>query len=385
MRGALPTSARLPQRVVHVTFGLDVGGLERLLLEIGQRSDPARVQLYFVSLGHIGPIGVALRELGWPVVSLHRPSGVRPSLMLSLARVFHGVRADVVHTHDVRALIYGAPAASLAFVRRAVHTQHGQNLGITPRQLKLMRFAAKRTDHFVCVSEDAKRVAAEQGVPLDRLRVIHNGVDVRRLQVAAKEPRVTAGPGPLAAVARLSPEKDVATLLRAVSIARKSVAELCLEIAGDGPSRLDLEREVQQLDIGDRVRFLGRISDPTKLLRRAQIFVLPSLSEGLSLTLLEAMAIGVPAIATSVGGNPEVIQHGKTGLLVPPSNPTAMAGAICRLWSDESGQRRLAAAAQRRVADHFDVHRMIDEYEHLYSDSGRPIRISRKPDAALVP
>lgn len=378
-------SVRLPLRVVHVTFGLDVGGLERLLLEIGQRSDPARMQLCFVSLGHIGPIGAALREVGWPVVSLHRPSGARPSLLFSLARVFHGIRADVVHTHDVRALIYGAPAARLAFVRRVIHTQHGQNLKITSRQLKLMRFAAKRTDHFVCVSQDVKRIAAEQGVPLGRLLVIHNGVDVHRLQLDAREPATGKSPGPLAAVARLSPEKDVATLLRAVSIARQSIADLNLEIAGDGPSRTELEREVKQLGIGDRVRFLGSVSDPTELLRRAQIFVLPSLSEGLSLTLLEAMAIGVPTIATHVGGNPEVIQHGKTGLLVPPGNPTAMAGAIGTLWSDASAQQRMAAAAQQRVADRFDVHRMVYQYEQLYFSDDEPVRATREMDEALAP
>ncbi len=96
--------------------------------------------------------------------------------------MFHGVRAKAVHTHDARALIYGAPAARLARVKRVIHTQHGQNLGMTPRRLKLLRFAAKRTDQFVCVSRDAMRIAAEQGIAADRLRVIYNGIDIDGMQ-----------------------------------------------------------------------------------------------------------------------------------------------------------------------------------------------------------
>ncbi len=359
-------------RVVHVTFGLDMGGLERLLLQIAEQTDPKQVQLFFVSLGSTGLIGSEIRNLGWPAVSLHRPEGLRPSLLFSLARLFHGVRADAVHTHDARALIYGAPAARLVRVKQVVHTQHGQNLGMTPRRLKLLRFAANRTSKYVCVSKDAMRIASEHGIPASRLHMIHNGIDVDRLQHESLELPAKDQPGPLVTVARLSPEKDISTLLQAVAIVKKKLPDFQLEIAGDGPCRADLEQEVEQLGLGQQVRFLGQVPGAAGVLHRARMFVLPSISEGLSLTLLEAMSVGVPTIATDVGGNPEVVEHGRTGLLVPPRDPEAMAAAICKLWTDEPQRQQLASTARQWVHDKFHVRQMINQYEQLYSGSQSP-------------
>jgi len=376
MKNPVPSAAPQPLRIVHVTFGLDMGGLERLLLSIAEQTDPKRVQLFFVSLGSTGPIGAELRHLGWPVVSLHRPSGVRPSLLFSLARMFHGVRAKAVHTHDARALIYGAPAARLARVKRVIHTQHGQNLGMTPRRLWLLRFAARRTDQFVCVSRDAMRVAAEQGIPADRLHMIYNGIDVDGMQSSVAELPVCEEPGPLVTVARLSPEKDISTLLRAVAIAKETIPDIRLEIAGDGPCRADLEREVQRLQLDQQVQFLGQVSGAAEVLHRARMFVLPSVSEGVSLTLLEAMAAGVPAVATDVGA----------GLIVPPRDPEALAAAIRRLWFDTAEQSRLAEAARQSVADRFQVRRLIEQYEQLYFEGSRePPAMDRLDDVDARP
>ena len=369
MSGSTSSIAPIPQRIVHVTFGLDLGGLERLLLEIADKTLPERQQLFFVSLGTMGIVATEIRKLGWPVVCLHRPTGVCPSLLFSLARIFLGVRPDVVHTHDARALIYAAPAARLMRVKRVIHTQHGQNLGMTPRRLKLLRFAAKMTDHFVCVSRDARRIAAEQGISDDRLRVVYNGIDVDRMRSASNPRRDNCERDTLVTISRLSPEKDVSTLLKAIALVSDSIPEVRLEIAGDGPCHAELLREAKELDLSHRVRFLGNVSDPARVLSRARIFVLSSISEGISLTLLESMSAGVPAIATRVGGTPEVIQHGRTGLLVPPRDPQALADAIQQLWFDDALQFQLTAAAQDRVAEHFHVRRMVAQYQQLYSGS----------------
>ncbi len=372
MKTSMSPIALEPLRVVHVTFGLDIGGLECMLREIGEQTDPKRVQLFFVSLGATGPIGADLRRMGWPVVSLHRPAGFRPSLLFSLARLFHGVRAKAVHTHDARALIYGAPAARLARVKRVVHTQHGQNLHLSPRQLRLLQFAAKRTDHYVCVSRDAMRIASQQKIAPDRLATICNGIDVERLKRRAASLPACQEPGPLMTVSRLSPEKDISTLLKAVSLVKKQLPDIRLEIAGDGPSLTVLGKEVQQLQLEGEVRFLGFVNGSTEVLNRARIFVLPSTSEGLSLTLLEAMAVGVPAIATNVGGNPEIIEDGETGILVPPGDPKSLANAICKLWNNVEERRRLAEAAQIFVSHSFCVARMLEQYEQLYFGFSRP-------------
>lgn len=246
------------QRIVHVSFGLDMGGLERLLLEIAEITDPRVQQLFFISLGSIGTVGLQLRRLGWPVICLHRPQGLRPSLVFSLARIFHGIRPVVVHTHDTRALFYASPAARLMGIRRVIHTQHGQNLDMTPRRLRVLRFASSLTKNYVCVSQDAQRVAASQGVRADRLRVICNGIDVESMKTAVRSQAATLTDDNkvLVAISRLSPEKGISTLLKAVALIHNSVPELRLEVAGTGPSHADLLREANQLGIYEKVQFL---------------------------------------------------------------------------------------------------------------------------------
>lgn len=358
----------VPQRIVHVSFGLDMGGLERLLLEIAEHTDPRVQQLFFISLGSIGTVGLQLRQMGWPVVCLHRPNGVRPSLILSLARIFHGIHPAVVHTHDARALIYAGPAARIMGIRRIIHTQHGQNLGMTSRRLKLIRYAAKLTQNYVCVSQDALDVAASQGIPQDRLRVIYNGISVDRFKDACGSLTESAGENKkkLVAIARLSPEKGLSNLLKAVALIHRALPDLHLEVAGEGPSHADLLREANHLGIYEKVHFLGQVADPAKVLRRGRVFVLPSISEGVSLTLLEAMAAGVPVVATAVGGTPEVLEHGKTGLMVSSQNPEELANAIKRLWSDDELCYQLSHAANQRVSEQFDISRMAKEYNQLY-------------------
>jgi glycosyltransferase involved in cell wall biosynthesis len=292
---------------------------------------------------------------------------VRPSLVLALARLFHGVRASAVHTHDTRALIYGAPAARLARVKRLIHTQHGQNLGMTPRRLRLMRYCSRLTDSFVCVSQDAKRVLLEQGIPESLLRVVYNGIDVEQMQLHANDFRSIFEKSMLVAVARLSPEKDMANLVRAVGEIGDSIPELQVEIAGDGPCLGELQQLAQELGVSHRIRFLGRVAEPGDVFRRARLFVLPSLSEGVSLTLLEAMAAGVPVIATNVGGTSEVIQHERTGILVPPGGPKKLAEAIQNVWHDIDRLTQLSDAAQEHVTKFFHVRRMVEEYQRLYA------------------
>jgi glycosyltransferase involved in cell wall biosynthesis len=347
-------------RVAHVTLGLDVGGQEKLLVEFARHADRGRFDLTFVCLGGRGKLAGAVEACGWPVVALDAPPGLRPGLVPRLAGLFRRRRIDLVHTHDDKPLLYAPLAARLARVPRVVHTRHHGHLPwLRRRHAAMTRLAARLTSQFVCVSDDSARLTAGDGV---RARTIWNGIDMSRFSYTG--PRAD---GPVVAVGRLSPEKDHPTLLRAVALAGRA-APLRWEVAGNGPCRAALERLAAELGLGDRVRFLGEVADVPALLGRASVFVLPSLTEGLSLTLLEATARGLPVVATRVGGNPEVVVDGETGLLVPPGAPAALAGAVLRLLDDPATARRLGAAGRRRVETHFDVRRMVAEYETLYHD-----------------
>jgi glycosyltransferase involved in cell wall biosynthesis len=347
-------------RVVHLTLGLDVGGQEKLLVEFARHADRSRFDLHFVSLGSRGDLAGELESCGWPVTALESPAGLRPGLVLRLARLFARLGADVVHTHDDRPNIHGAPAAWLAGVRRVIHTRHSQGTWLTRRQQYLVRAAALFNDRFVCISQDSARHAVRQGVPRRKVEVLHNGIDLGRFPYCGP-----AACGPAAVVARLVPEKDIATLLRAAAILVKRQPGFRLVIAGDGPGRGELEALAAELRLGESVRFVGVIHDVAGLLSTVRLFVLPSLTEGISLTLLESMARGLPVVATAVGGNPEVVDN-ETGLLVPAGDPSALADAVERLWTDAGLCVEMGCSGRRRAERLFDIRRMVAQYEDLY-------------------
>ena len=348
-------------RVAHVTLGLDVGGQEKLLVEFARHADREEFQLFFVSLSTRGRLTADIEGLGWPVQALGEPDGLRPGMAFRLAQLFRRWKIDVVHTHDDRPLIYGAFGARLARVHGVVHSRHGRSFGITRRQTALVQLAAGMADHFVCVSQDAARLTVAHGLPTHKVRTIWNGIDLTRFELCPPAPH-----GPVVTVARLSPEKDMATLLRAAAIAVREEPDLRLQIAGDGVCMDDLRQLARELSLENHVQFLGPVRDVPALLARSSLFVLSSLSEGVSLTLLEAMARGRAVVATDVGGNPEVVVPGETGLLVPSRQPESLARALLELWRVPDRCREMGLAGRRRVEQHFDIRQMVSAYEALY-------------------
>jgi glycosyltransferase involved in cell wall biosynthesis len=373
--GTLATGPRR-LRVAHVTFGMDMGGLEKLLVEFARHADRSRFDLHFISLGHRGVIADEIEAAGWPVTALGIPTGLHPRLAWRLTRLLRRLGTDVVHTHDERPHIYGTVAGRLAGATRVIHTRHGRALNISPRQRIVVRLLALGVDRFVCVSEDVARLSIAHGVPARKVCTVWNGIDLTRFACRGPCPG-----GPAVIVGRLNPEKDHATLLRAVDRVVRTDPSFRLEIAGEGPCREDLYRLAGERSLAGHVRFLGQVQDIPTLLGRAGLFVLSSLSEGVSLTLLEAMASGLPVVATRVGGNPEVVADGQTGRLVPSADPEALAAALLELWRDPDAGRRMGAAGRARVERHFDVTGMVAAYESLYRGGnivGAPPSVPRR-------
>jgi len=364
-------------RVLHVTQGLEMGGLEKVLVDIARHADREHS---FVSLATRGILGDDITACGCRVAALGMPSGFRLQAIRTLARLIKEWGIDVVHSHDDRPLIHAAPAAVLAGAG-LVHTRHGQSIGLSRRQMRLICLGARLSAFFVCVSADSTRLAIEQGIAPSKLRTIWNGVDLDHYSYT--------GPhcgGPITCVARLSPEKGIDTLIRAASLTVRQNPLVRFQIAGDGVCRPMLQRLIVELGLGQHVHLLGQVRDIKTLLDKAGLFVLPSRSEGISLTLLEAMARGLPVVATRVGGNNEVVIPGETGLLVPPEDATALAAALLRLQGQPEQGRAMGLAGRRRVESHFGIRRMIVAYEALYASCCRrsPARSGNPPKSIFL-
>jgi glycosyltransferase involved in cell wall biosynthesis len=353
-------------RVTHVTLGLEVGGQEKLLVEFARHADAARFELHVISMGDRGKLAAEIEAHGGRIVALVEPPGVRPRLVWRLAQWFRRLRSDVVHLHDDKPLLYGALAARLAGVPHVIYTQHhGRLASQSRRHERLVGLASRSVDRIVCVSHAAARHLIAQGAPARHVRVLWNGIDLKRFPC-------TRAPvnGPIVTVARLSPEKDLGTLLQAMAVVTRVDPNTRLEIAGDGPCRESLSALMRDLNLGEHVQFLGETPDVPRLLARAGMFVLPSQSEGLSLTLLEAMASGLPVVATNVGGNAEIVEDGVSGLLVPPRQPRIMAEAILWLRRNVAACEQMGQAGRRRAEQDFDVRMMVARYEALYLRQG---------------
>jgi len=243
-----------------------------------------------------------------------------------------------------------------------VHTRHGRNCHFTSRQVAIGRQLARFVDRYVCVSDDVRAQCVTEGIGPSRLVTVLNGIDVSRFGFRGPDPG-----GPVVAVARLSPEKDIANLVRATAIGAPRAPGLRVEVAGGGPCLEELQQLAADLGVADRIVFLGEVRDIPSLLARARLFVLPSRSEGIPLTVLEAMACGLPVVATRVGGLPEVVEDEVTGLLVPAADPTALAGAMIEIWGDPKRGDQMGRAGRQRAEECFGVGRMVAEYEALYA------------------
>lgn len=350
-------------RILQVVNNLQYGGLEKLVIGLSAALNHGRHESLICCLESPGPMAADAQERGIPVRSLGKQPGFDLGLILRLAKLMKQERIDVVHTHNMGPLLYGALAAKLAGCRAVLNTRHGREWKQRPS------FVWRWNRAVVAISEDARtRLLASNRVDPRRVRVIANGIDLDRFAPAtagAQKPRQGMVFG---TVARLAQEKDHATLLRAFATLGVSHPDAGLVIVGDGELRLQLERLAAQLGVSARVAFLGFQQDVAGCLQRFDCFVLSSVTEGISLTLLEAMAAAKPVIATRVGGNPEVVEEGVTGLLVPPSHPDALAAAMQRLLTDRGLAERMGQAGRARAQARFSLARMAEAYGQLYED-----------------
>ena len=296
----------------------------------------------------------------FPIRGFVRPTTIAQAT--TFARWCRRHRIRIVQTCDLYANVFALPAAALAGVPVRVGSRRELNPDKTGAQIALQRQTYRAAHAIVANSLAAKAQLEREGVPENRVRVIPNGVSVERfVPVPDVRPVQT-----FVTVANLRPEKAHEILLRAAALLVPSHPRLSFVIAGDGPRGAELRAMADRLGLADRVRFAGHVEDVPTLLAQAEAFVLPSTSEAFPNAAIEAMAAGLPVVASAVGGLLDLVDHGRTGVLVPPSDPSALAGAMASLVSDPARAARLGAAAREEVAHRYSFDRMVRSFEDLY-------------------
>ena len=290
----------------------------------------------------------------------------------SCLRLVKEERIELIHGHEFSAIVCGWIVARLAGIP-FVGTVHGKNYFWEKARRRLAYRTVGRSGTLVAVSEDLKNFIVEKvGIPGARLQVVYNGVelgnDTSDVEIARVRSELGLKPDDrvIGTVGSLYPVKGHRYLLDAMPAILEKHPNCVLLMVGRGELEMSLKDQASRLGIESHVRFLGVRQDVPKLLAVMEIFVLSSLSEGLSMALLEAMASGKPVVATRVGGNPELVEHGKTGWLVRAEQPAELASGLLRLLDDASLRVQYGRASAERVARSFSVNRMVGRYRELY-------------------
>ena len=360
-------------RVAYVAHTFMVGGAEEMVLNLVRHLPSDRYEPMVCAIHEPGPIGHEIAATGVPFRTLGRVPGLRdPLAPVAIYRYLREVQPHLIHTVLLTASLDGRAAAIVARVPVVIGTEVNIYEHKRRRHAFAERMLMARTDCVVASAESVKRFYLSQ-VAADpaRVEVIYNAVDFRTLETTTSRDEMRSQLGvpadamAAAVIARLTDQKGHTHLLDAMATT-PGLEELYLVVVGDGPLRPALEAHAASLGLTDRIRFLGSRRDLGNLLGAVDLFVLPSLWEGLPLSLILAMGRGLPVAATAVAGIPEVVRHDETGLLVPPGDTAALGVALTLLVRSADDRRRLGCAARNFVLPRFGVDRYVAAMSALY-------------------
>jgi glycosyltransferase involved in cell wall biosynthesis len=349
--------------------------VERLVLDLVRQGKSLGQELSIICLVQAGDFAGQARSHGIPVYSLDKGPGIRLGLIHRLGRLLHTLQVNIVHTHEIGALFYTGPAAGLGNRPIILHTEHGKNYPPGSRKCWLGWLAAHWAGRICCVSADvAADLVSLRIARRPKIALVPNGIDTGRfvLPQNADEIRRRLGISPQAfvigTVGRLDEIKCQDLLLRVFARLRGQMSEARLLLVGEGPLRQELEQLAARLEIAREVSFAGYQEQPERYLAAMDVFALPSRSEGLPLVILEAWAAGLPVVASRVGGIPELIENGQSGILFPSGDEEALARALEKIWADRDLGRRLGEAGRIQAREHYDVRVMAQTYQDHYLD-----------------
>lgn len=385
-----PAQAADKIRLLTVSSALCIGGAERVAGCLTERTDRRHFASAVCYLKGCGPIGDQLIQAGVDVVPVPGLSPWQSDYMtaLRLRRLVRERRIQVIHTHDIHGLVDGSICRLTTPGLRHVHTFHFGNYPERSAKERMLEGLCWRVpDALVAVGHrQAAAICDLYAIPKDRVRVILNGVEdpppvsQRPLPLDDLQPGVPV----IASISTLTRQKGIEYLLESAALLRQSGESFMLLVAGDGALRPELVKRAEELGLANHVRFAGWVPDAAgQVLPVCDVFVQSSLWEAMSVVVLEAMAAGKAMVVTAVGENPHVVVPGKTGLIVPPADSTALAEALRSLLRDPARRTALGCEARRRYEQRFRVEHMVDAYQRLYLETvGVPVPAEQPQDCS---
>ena len=365
--------------VMHLVLSLEVGGLERMVVEHATGLDSDIFNVEVCCCDRTGALARQLEHKGI-TVTLVRKNQERFDWLypLRLRKFLIKKNVTILHIHS-GILFLGAMAGLLAGVPAMVYTDHGRHL-VDPLRLILMeRFAGRFIDRIVAVSSELEHYLREVvRLPSGKTGTIINGIDTARFRRRSRPTRlldelgIGADAPVIGTVGRLAPVKDQATMIEAFAMIRERIPTAVLVITGDGPLNESLREKATAMHIGENVIFTGDRDDVDMVLNLFDLFVLTSLSEGTSVSLLEAMASGVAPLVTNVGGNPSIVDGRTNGILVSPGDVGGIANRIITLLEDSAARERIAQNAAETVRSRYSKESMMEHYREIYLELASP-------------
>lgn len=367
--------------IAHVIHRFDIGGLENGLVNLINRIPPDQYRHAIIAMTEYTDFAKRLSNPGVDLYAIHKKEGKDWGAYFRLWRLLRSLRPDVVHSRNL-ATIEAAAVAALARVPYRVHGEHGRDVqdidGSNRKYLWLRRLCQPFIHRYIALSRDLESWLKQiVGVPALKVTQLYNGVDCQRFA-----PEVQSDDGPvnesffagnsiaIGTAGRMMTVKNQPGLVKAFILLLQQLPDmrhrLRLVLIGDGPLRKVCEEMISSAGIGEQCWLAGSRDDVPRLLRQLDLFVLPSLAEGVSNTILEAMASGLPVVATRVGGNVELVVEGETGMLVPADDPRGMATAMAEYITRPSLMQAHGAAGRSRVVAEFSMDKMVSGYLEVY-------------------
>ena len=366
------------KRIIFVHQILGVGGAEELRLTLLKYMDRRKYDIELCCIEAKGEIGAEIENLGFKVFSLRKPCRIYDlRITADLYRLMKKRKYDIAQTSLFYANFHGRIAAKLSKVPIIIAEEHDicEWKGLHPSFILADRLLAKFTDRIITCAKKVKDYTARQEkIPGNKFLPIPNCIDPWKFDVHDSKVQLRRDYGfceddrVMGIVASLCEKKGHRYLIEAMTEVVNTFDNCKLLVIGDGPLKEDLKRKVKELNLGKNINFVGITRDIPKLLNMMDLFILPSLWEGIPISILEAMYVGLPIVATNVDSFPECVVHGETGILVPPRNPRRLAEAMIGLLKDRELAARMGAAGRKRALENFTPERYIKKLENLYND-----------------